>query len=339
MNDVTVAPNVAVSETKSPSAIRVPAYILIVLGAVLAASYYRLRTDSIFGCQATGYSAEQYLSYCQTEGYGDFDHGAFWFNLEPEATRAATAAQVLFVGNSRMQYGFSTTAAQEWLSRNASSYYLLGFAYHPQVLFHRALLHKLDPRPQVYVINLDTFFEEKASVPARIVMNEPDARSRYRRKQIWQAMHRAVCGWATALCGNSYAIFKVRSTGVWQSSGAISANEAASLDPKVDADMVAREIVSGQKFLDALGVDRRCVIFTLVPTVDTPNATSAAIAAALHVDYIAPELEDLLTFDGSHLDLPSAERWSGAFFDAAGPRIRECLKAGATRTTAAAAAN
>ena len=89
--------------------------------------------------------------------------------------------------------------------------------------------------------------------------------------------------------------------------------------------MVEREVRSGTDFLDKLGVDRRCVIFTLVPTVDARPATSAAIAKALGVEFIAPEVEDLLTFDGSHLDRQSAERWSGAFFDVAGARIKDCL--------------
>jgi hypothetical protein len=48
---------------------------------------------------------------------------------------------------------------------------------------------------------------------------------------------------------------------------------------------------------------------------------------ALGSELIAPQVDGLRTFDGSHLDAASAERWSAAFLDAAGPRIRECLKA------------
>ncbi len=304
---------------------RVGVYLAIVLCAALAAAYYHLRTDSLFGCQGSGYSKERYLVYCQTDGYGDFDHGAFWFDLEPEATGAARRADLVFVGNSRLQYGLSTTTTQEWLSKNAPSFYLLGFAYHPRVLFQRALIERLKPRARVYVINLDSFFEENASVPARTVMNDPDANSHYRWKHFWQYLHRGICGTIPSFCGNSYAIFRTRNTGMWQSSGRIIANEAASVDDKIDADMVKREVASGRKFIDGLGIDPRCVIFTLVPTVDAQTATSAAIAKELGADFIAPELDDLLTFDGSHLDNESAERWSGAFFDAAGAKIRACL--------------
>lgn len=304
---------------------RISTYIAVLLVALLAASYYHLRTQGIFACQAGGYSDQQYLAYCQTNGYGDFDHGAFWFNLEPEATNSAANAQLLVIGNSRMQYGLSTVTAKEWLSKNAAPYYLLGFAYHPRVVFQRALLNKLKPTPRMYVINLDSFFEENASVPAHMVMEQPDAESHYRWKRFWQSLHRGICGPIPLICGDSYAIFRTARSGEWQSSGLIVANEATSVEPAADAEAVAREVASGERFLDGLNVDRRCVIFTLVPTVDAPLPTSAAIAKALHVDFIAPEPEDLLTFDGSHLDRESAERWSAAFLDAAGPKIRDCL--------------
>jgi len=336
MNDTTAAADASVSEARPAASTRVGPYLLILLVAVVAASYYRLRTDTLFGCQATGYSADDYLSYCQTEGYGDFEHGAIWFDLVPQATHAASAADLLFIGNSRMEYGFSTEVSKDWLAKNAPSYFLLGFAYHPRVLFQRAVLRKLQPRAHVYVINLDTFFQENASIPAHIVMDEPDARSRYRQKQIWQTLHRAVCGPITFLCGNSYAIFKNRHTGMWRGTGLISANEVTSVNDKVDAAEIAGEIESGRKFLDGLGVDRSCVIFTLVPTVDAPRPGSAQIAAALNASFIAPDLEDLLTFDGSHLDRQSAERWSGAFFDAAGAQIRQCLASGGPAPSSAA---
>ena len=43
------------------------------------------------------------------------------------------------------------------------------------------------------------------------------------------------------------------------------------------------------------------------------------------MELVAPRLEGLSTFDQSHLDAPSAARWSAAFFEAAGPRSRPAL--------------
>jgi hypothetical protein len=55
-------------------------------------------------------------------------------------------------------------------------------------------------------------------------------------------------------------------------------------------------------------------------------ATAKAVADALGVNLIAPTLRGLMTFDSSHLDEPSRERWSAAFVEAAGPQIQACLE-------------
>ena len=63
----------------------------------------------------------------------------------------------------------------------------------------------------------------------------------------------------------------------------------------------------------------------MADVIGTPIGTARAIANTLGRPLIAPELADLQTFDESHLDSPSAERWSSAFLAEATPRIRQCL--------------
>jgi hypothetical protein len=62
----------------------------------------------IFACKASGYPSDRYISYCGATEYGDYEHGAFWFDLEPVAELSAANADVIFLGNSRTQFGFST---------------------------------------------------------------------------------------------------------------------------------------------------------------------------------------------------------------------------------------
>src|SRR5712691_343616 len=98
---------------KACSAFRPAFYITLVLGVVLATYAYKLRIEGIFACKADGYASDWYLSYCHNAGYGDYEHGAFWFGLEPPAQKFATSAEVLFLGDSRMQHAFSTVATSD----------------------------------------------------------------------------------------------------------------------------------------------------------------------------------------------------------------------------------
>ena len=80
-------------------------YILILLCACVFSCLYKLRADNIFSCQASGYTADTYLAYCDAPGYGDYDHGAFWFGLEPSAEISAKSAEIThFDPNFRMPW-------------------------------------------------------------------------------------------------------------------------------------------------------------------------------------------------------------------------------------------
>lgn len=113
-------------------------YTLVVLVVAFGSGAYSLRKYGIFGCAASEYGSDRYLSYCNATSYGDYDHGAIWFDLEPPARAAAANARVLFLGNSRTQFAFSSKATANWFWSLSESYYLLGFSHQRTIrLKHR----------------------------------------------------------------------------------------------------------------------------------------------------------------------------------------------------------
>jgi hypothetical protein len=301
------------------------AYIAIILAVILGSCAYGLRTNGIFSCQASGYGPDGYAAYCQATSYGDYDHGAFWFDLEPAARGAAEEAEVLFLGNSRMQFGFSTQATDDWFSSLSAPYYLLGFSHNGNHTFETPLLRELDPDANVYVLNIDLFFEQSESQPARTVMRDRGARARYEQKRMWQRFHKPICASLSAICGDEIAFFRSRATGSWLATGGNFEDKPVSYDENINQIMLETYTHAGKEFLPHLPADPGCVVATIVPHVETGIETARAIAAALGLDLVAPELDGLNTFDGLHLDPQSAERWSSAFIEAAAPGIRACL--------------
>lgn len=300
-------------------------YLLIGLVVILGTSGYSLRRDGVFACPATEYGADRYLGYCQATSYGDYDHGAFWFGLEPAAQASAQAADALFLGTSRMQFGFSTDAVTRWFSNARSRHYLLGFSHSGNHRFLGPLLGRLEPTADVYVINLDLFFEGTASIPARTVMHDPSALARYEQKRLWQRIHERVCGIASGICADGIAFFRERHTGTWTVRGGPFQAGSVAYRAEVDDAVVAAYVPAGRDFLATLPVPRECVVLTYVPTDDSDRETAAAVAAALGAPFVSPPLDGLTTFDGSHLDVESAERWSAAFMAEAAPTLERCL--------------
>jgi hypothetical protein len=308
-------------------AIRPNLYIFVVLIVILAASVYKLWCDSILPCSAKGYDSDHYLSYCQAEGYGDYEHGAFWFGLEPTALNFAKKADVLFVGESRLQYAFSTRATSDWFMAASSSYYLLGFLSENSV-FADALLRKLSPQAKVYVINVDTFFERSETPLAKLVIRDENARTRYEEKRWWQHKHQSICRIFSAICGGEYGLFRSRQTGTYNESGGVDRvwyKAPVSYDQATDQTITNDYAATAADFLSHLPVKPDCIIFTIIPNIRTQIRTAKTIASDLGIDFVAPELDGLQTFDRAHLDRPSAERWSAAFFLAATPQILKCL--------------
>jgi hypothetical protein len=298
---------------------------LLLLAVALGAGAYSLRKYGIFSCQASGYGSDGYLGYCGATSYGDYDHGAIWFGLESAASAAAANAQVLFLGDSRAQFAFSSKATADRFSSLSVSYYLLGFSHFENYTFEAPLLRKLRPKAKVYVINIDSFFERSETGPGKTVMRDESARTRYEEKRQWQRTHKRICTAFKGVCGNDFAIFRSRSAGAWLATGGRFTSEPVSYDEDIDQNTVASYTALGKEFLPTLPVGRACTILTVIPRVKTDLVTYEAIAAALGSRLVAPALPGLSTFDGFHLNPESAQRWSAAFLEEAGPQIRKCL--------------
>jgi hypothetical protein len=232
---------------------------------------------------------------------------------------------VLFLGNSRLQVGFSTTATADWFSAASARYYLMGFSYYENALFAGELLRRVRPRASVFVINVDDFFDRFETEPVKSIWHDPQAQNRYERKRLWQRVHEPICKTFAVLCGAKIVTLRSRETGAYdmQTPRNIS---PVSYDESISQSVVDADTAAAIDFLSRFA-QGKCVILTMVPSVGTKIGDATAIAKGLGVKLVTPGiLEGLQTKDGYHLDQPSAERWSQAFFRAAGPEIRSCLE-------------
>jgi hypothetical protein len=302
-------------------------YIGVVLLVALGSYAYWLKTRSIFACQAQGYSADRYLAYCGGGNYADFEHGALYYNLEPPALENARNADVLVLGDSRLQVALSNEATADWFKNASARYYLSAFSYNENMNFTQELLRRMNPRASVFIINVDDFFDRRETAAAKTILHDPEAQSRYEWKHFSQALHQRICGPFPALCGQRFVIFRSRETGAYYRiprDEPVSPQNAVSYDRKVDQAEVSDSTARAIDFLKQFAKGK-CVILTNAPYPETKMGNASAIASGVGLPLVAPELDGLSTSDGYHLDRASADRWARAFLEAAGPEIRSCL--------------
>ena len=299
---------------------------LVLLGAV-AGAVDAARTKGIFACPTADLGPDHYLAYCQATGFGDYDHGAFWFDLEEEAISAAASAEVLFLGNSRLQFGLSSELLEDWFASQSLRYYLLGFSHMENHNFTRPLLSRLNPTADAYIVNIDLFFESRVSPPANDVMTDDGSFERYRKKRVWQRIHDGLCGAIESLCRNEVAFFRSRTTGAWVRKGGEFGDleKVVTYDDSVDQSMLDNYYSAGAAFISELTAGGACIILTNTPQSNTTSGTARSLADRLGLPLVAPRLDGLKTFDGSHLDVDSARRWSAAFVESAAPLLRACV--------------
>jgi len=309
-----------------------PATYLTILVCVALATYgFRLTTQGIFACPGDGYDVGVYLADCNASAYGDFDHGAFWYQLKSVNMNRIREADVLLVGNSRLQFGFSTPETAGWFDEIAAQPYLLGFSHSENSLFVGPLLDRIVPNPKALVINADSFFKQRITPPVEAIFAGGDTLVRYQAKQRWQPIHRYLCGHLSFPCGDAFAIYRDTTTGFWKHYGVLpgATPGAMGLAPPRDSESWPDNLKLARDFLERFNLPAHCVLLTVVPSSETPLEEAKWLAEQLELELIAPILPELQTFDGSHLDIHSAERWSKAFFEQAAPVLSSCLKSAA----------
>ena len=89
---------------------------------------------------------------------GQVDHHVLWFGIDEEVTRRLRAAEVLFVGNSRLMFALRPNLLRPFFGARGISYYVMGFGFRESDRLPLALIRKLDLRPRLVVANADGFF-------------------------------------------------------------------------------------------------------------------------------------------------------------------------------------
>ena len=276
----------------------------------------------IYRCDPSLYSDNTFLAYCSDSGYGGYEHGAIYFGLEKDIVANLRSANVLILGSSRAQLGFSSPVAGEYFSNRGLRYFNLGFNYWEADLFARRVIERHDLKPNVVIVNADYFFTNEASPTAKKVLSRTkQVEFEYFLKGWIQRSHQEICirnkfGIGRFLCGRKPALYRSRLNGrTFVANWPRSFQNEAPKKREPSEDALVRLIgnaVNFKKFLDARNI---CLVITVIPSTTVSSNPGRIIAAAINVPFILSKVKNLSYFDGNHLDEAGATAWSSDFFN------------------------
>ncbi|MBC7578516.1 MAG: hypothetical protein H7312_14310 [Tardiphaga sp.] len=301
--------------------------IALVVGCL---TYFAMWGIKVSSCRFLD-QPDTYLSYCNNPAFSDYEHQAYFLPSEPQAISALKRAEVVFLGSSRMQIGFSTDEVGAYFTSRLIPYHLLGFGYTEADAFPLMLMKEYNVRPRVVIINTDPFFTSEMSAMATgLISDRYAAIADAIKKKVFFKTIGIFC-WMPGICtGERGSIYRDLETGRWIWQGLLMprSRAVAEIPAERPAGLAAMSgwIERANRFLDELKLDRRCVIFTGIPnpTFDA-EAIAIEIGRSLGVTSVVPRLEGLTSPDASHLSAPSAELWSAAFLSQSQPVFDRCL--------------
>lgn len=295
---------------------------------------------SVLGCRVNQ-DPGTFLAYCNTESFADYEHGAFLWNMEPKATAALRAAEVLFFGDSHTQHAFSSKASKAFFQSVGMSYYLAGFTYGENMTLSKLLIDRFGLRPRAVIINAnDTYFTEKPKFITELIETPKTeakfwkTRYSYILKQTFGRLVRPACNsLGPTLCQQKVpSIWRRFDTGDWEwretlvvaHPSAFPIKTVGRNQPPDEAALQQMEKAAAI-LIDRLDLPPRCIILTAIPNdFETNEPIVARVSGRYNLPVIIPQLHGLTTIDHNHLDSRSAEQWSEAFLKLAAPLLAAC---------------
>jgi hypothetical protein len=246
---------------------------------------------------------------------GHVDHHVIYHGIDAVVQDRLRAADVLFLGNSRLMFALDPAATTRYFEAVGRSFYVLGFGHEEQDDFPLQIIRNNDLRPDVVVINADHFFAAERSEWAARVIGESD----FDAWKIWvegeiahrvrKVVHRVVPHYVDMRRGlREVVLYRSRENGTWFVANDFGLGVTFEW-PTEDRDRPsAADLRAAEAFKQELDARGAKLVLCLIPGPGVSLSRAQAIAEHLSVPLVVPEAAALRTIDNSHLSRESAVR-------------------------------
>ena len=286
-------------------------------------------------CKPDGYERGAYMTGCVgTDAHKYYYHfGSMLLGIETEAVQNAQNVDVLIFGNSRTFRSFSTDAIDTYFRDKNLTYMVLAL----EGASFRSAIHTIESlnlKPKILMINNEIFYSDKVSPAFRAIIDFPEKyESRYTFFHEAQTIQKDVCSSNSKLLKKFYC--EGDRPASWRSSitGRIEWNVVAEpekqvlvkYDPAYRASLAGRFINHADELFSLPRLNNTCPVLYLVNSPSSSPELMEKMANILGIQSSFQDVDDLYTYDSSHLDRPNSEKWALEFVKALDTSIDYCL--------------
>ncbi len=241
----------------------------------------------------------------------------------------ARRADVLLLGNSRVEFAFRAPELRTFTQRTGLKVYNLAYGAGDGLPMALQTLERHDLRPRFAVVNDDAFFRptmssyakdttEAGAWQAHVRVTEHRASWALRRQ-----LHGLLPRWDLGLLRGATPLVSYRSMldGAFVMEAFPQDLRPLRTRDRPDAPIppgfaqrnqaaLARHTAVAGRFRDFLAARGTKLVLTVVPREGAAYTPTRVVAQRLGVPFVAPPTTKLHTIDGSHLDADSARRWA-----------------------------
>jgi hypothetical protein len=319
--------------TERPAVAFVVALVALVVGTVAAWELLpglRDRVDAVAAAQGPDH-VDFYLANGRG---GHVDHHVLFFGLDDTAIAHLRAADVLFLGNSRLMFAMDPAVFGPFFEARGLKPYVMGFGFREADAFPLAVMRRLDLRPRLVVVNADGFFGGGLSDWAEEVVRDTPFEAR---KWQWESesahgaarvIHQLVPNWLELLGRpgfpdrTGFIAHRSRTDGSWLVSSAREGPRETILPSDLAVPEPGRHEFSGaRRFKAELDARGARLVLMLVPTPERMGGSPVRLAETLGVPFVDAGVAGLSSKDNSHLDAESAPHFTRALLEALAPHL------------------
>lgn len=260
---------------------------------------------------------------------GHIDHHVLFHGIDRTARRYLSAAEVLFLGNSRLMFALDPWTVRQFFSDVERRYYVLGFGHEEQDNFPLEIIRSHGLRPKVVVVNADHFFAAERSEWAARVRDETDFDAwkvqveGEATHQVRRRLHRVLPQYVDLYRGRrEVVIYRSREDGTWFVANDFGEGVPFAWPPGDREVPPLAALQAAELFKRELDARNTRLVLCIVPGPNVSLHRARAFAQHLSVPLIVPETGELRSIDGSHLSHLSAVRVATSLLE----ELREHLR-------------